>query len=238
MKKIVLSVLLVVLAVSLFAGAAAAAPQTPHGAGWMRDYVLRALAQRLNLTVDELNSRLASGETLYQILLAEGVKAADIPSLMQEVRKEAIQAALADGVITQAQADWMLANLNQRGFGFGMGKRSMGDGLLRNYMIAALAKELNLSPEEVQARLAAGETLVQIALAKGVPAAELPNLMVRVRKAAIQAALQDGVITQAQADRMLNRLEQRGKGRFFDRPDRWPGRGAHGEGCPRGWRQP
>lgn len=238
MKKIALSILVVVFALSMFTGAAMAAPQAPHGPGWMREYVLRALAQRLNMTVDELRNRLTSGETLYRVLVAEGIKPADIPSLMQEARKEAIQAALADGVITQAQADWMLANLSQRQLGFGMDKRGLADGLLRDYMIAALAKELNLSPAEVQARFATGETMVQIALAQGVATADLPNLMVRVRKAAIQAALEDGVITQAQADWMLNRLEQRGMGRFFDRPDRWPGRGAQGEGCPHGWPRP
>ncbi len=119
MKKITLSVLLALLALGVFSGAAAASSTTGSGYGLLHDYMVSALANALNLTVDEVNARLTAGETMYQIALAEGIAAKDIPALLVEVRTAAINAAVADGVITQAQADWMLSRMAKRGYGTG-----------------------------------------------------------------------------------------------------------------------
>jgi hypothetical protein len=92
------------------------------GDGILHDYFITAYAEQLNLTVDELQARLDSGETMSQIALSTGLTLDEFRLLAQEVRTQAIAQALADGVITQAQADWM----SQRGFG-NMGSR-MGSG--------------------------------------------------------------------------------------------------------------
>lgn len=118
MKKLTLSVLLALMALGVFTGAAAAQTTGP-GYGLLHDYMAAALAEALDLTVDEVNARLLAGETMYEIALAEGIAAEDIPALLVEVRTAAINAAVADGVITQAQADRMLARLAQRGYGMG-----------------------------------------------------------------------------------------------------------------------
>jgi len=90
--------------------------------GPLHVYMLSAMADALGIPVADLETRLANGETLYQIALAQGIAAEDIPALMQTIRSQAIAVALADGVITQAQADWMLAHaFGQAGYGLGMG---------------------------------------------------------------------------------------------------------------------
>jgi hypothetical protein len=118
MKKITLSVLLALLALGVFTGAAGAQTTGP-GYGLLHDYMAAALADALDLSVDEVEARLTAGETMYAIALAEGVAEDDIPALLADVRTAAVNAAVADGVITQAQADRMLARMARQGYGSG-----------------------------------------------------------------------------------------------------------------------
>jgi len=106
-----------------------AAPGTGYGPmmsqgqeGPLHDYMLAAMAEALGIPAADLETRLANGETFYQIALAQGIAADDIPALMQTARSQAVAAALADGVITQEQADWMQAHaFGHGGYGQGMG---------------------------------------------------------------------------------------------------------------------
>ena len=75
------------------------------------------------------------------------------------------------------------------------------------------AEALGLTPEEFFAELHAGKSLDEIAEAKGVDVQTLYDAMNAARaeaeKQAIQQAVEDGRITQEQADQMLERLENR-----------------------------
>ncbi|OGN95376.1 MAG: hypothetical protein A2Z71_01570 [Chloroflexi bacterium RBG_13_50_21] len=95
-----------------------------RGAGIMHDTMISAFANAVGLTVDEVNTRLSNGETLKEIAIAQGTAEADLPALATQVRQAAMDQAVADGVITQAQADLMLEHMNTsdgKGFGFGIG---------------------------------------------------------------------------------------------------------------------
>lgn len=121
MKKTVLIVALVLVAIgALGVGAVYAQGQQPpqqwggmmgRGGGWMHDYVEEALAAKLGLTEQQVEDQLAAGKTMYQIALDAGTKEADIPALLTEVHKTAFDKAVADGVITRQQADWMLQRM-------------------------------------------------------------------------------------------------------------------------------
>jgi len=93
--------------------------------------------------------------------------------------------------------------MNGRGWGV-----DRGEGFMHDDMIAAFATAVNLTTEEVQTRLDNGETLKEIAIAQGITAEQLPDLVTNVRKAALDAAVADGTITQAQADVMLEHMDQ------------------------------
>ncbi len=88
------------------------------GEGPMHDYMIAALSEALNLTPARLEARLASGETAYEIALAQGIPADQAPEILQAAHLRAIESALADGVIDQQAADWMKAH------GLGRGSRS------------------------------------------------------------------------------------------------------------------
>jgi len=132
MKKTILVVGLVVAAlVVLGVGAAFAQGSTPfagngpmlqNGEGYLHTYMVTAFAEKLGLKVDDVNARLTAGETMYDIALANGVKAEDVSALMIEVRTNALNAAVKAGVITQVQADWMSSR------GFGRGGMGYGNG--------------------------------------------------------------------------------------------------------------
>ena len=128
MKKTLLIVALLILAIgALGVGVVAAQsgqpPVSGYGPGMMwdgdegllHDYMIKAMAEAVGLTETEFESRHDAGETFYQIALAEGFTTDEIPALMQDARAKALDAATADGVISQEQADWM----NSRGFGRG-----------------------------------------------------------------------------------------------------------------------
>ena len=106
--------------------------------GFMHDEMIAAFAEKLGISVEDLNARLANGETMAQIATSKGLTAAQFRTLMTDARNQAIDQAVKNGTLTQAQADWM----KQRGAGMmtmapgsgaGVGGRGMrGAGLGRN----------------------------------------------------------------------------------------------------------
>ncbi|RJP48653.1 MAG: hypothetical protein C4557_12755 [Anaerolineaceae bacterium] len=124
MKKTILIVALVAAALVIAGvGVVYAQDGTPpfggrgmrDGQGPMHTFMVTEFAKKLNLNVNDINTRLAAGETMYDIALSAGVTAEEFPAIMQEVRANALDAAVKANVITQEQADWM----KSRGFGRG-----------------------------------------------------------------------------------------------------------------------
>jgi len=113
-------------------GAAAAGTQS----GLLHEDMAAVYAPALGISVDELNTRLAQGETLSQIAAASGLSAEQFTALMAQARSQSLEQAVQDGSLTQEQADWM----SQRGGGMsaagrgarGMGTRGTGLGLNAN----------------------------------------------------------------------------------------------------------
>jgi hypothetical protein len=122
------------------------------------------------------------------------------------------------------------------GYGYGMGGRGMRggmmnqgqaastqDGILHDAMISVYAQKFGLTVDELNAHLAKGETMAQIASSKGLTAEEFQTLMTDARSEAIDQAVKAGTLTQAQADWM----KQRGAGMANG------GRGMRGTGMGR-----
>lgn len=84
-----------------------------HGGGGGR-LDLAAAATALGLTEDELRTRTQAGETLADVADAEGVDQADVVAALVAAEKTRLAAAVADGRLTQAQADERAATLEER----------------------------------------------------------------------------------------------------------------------------
>ncbi len=104
--------------------------------GILHDYMIAAYAEALDIPVADLETRLDNGETMSQIALSTGMTLDEFRTLMVDVRTQAIDQALADGVLTQAQADWLKLHGDgrmaggQHGRGYGM--RGAGQGQYAN----------------------------------------------------------------------------------------------------------
>ncbi len=168
------------------------------------DAFWNALAKQFGLTVDQTKSKVTAAE------------------------KDVIEQMVTDGKITRAQADKLEQNLgNNPGFGpfFGKGRGFGGRGVAPNgpapngarpgmffgfkdsaAELEAVAAALNMKPADLQAQLRSGKTLADVATAQKVDQAKVKQAIIDAEKAEIQREVQDGIITQAQADRMLANL--------------------------------
>jgi hypothetical protein len=140
MKKTILIVVLLLTALSVVGVSAAAAqgiggrgPIVSNGEGPLHDYIIKAYADALKLTTDALGTRLAKGETVYQIALSQGISAEQIPAFLADARSKASDAAVAAGAITTDQAAWMKSRgFGQGGYGMGAGTgQPIGSGMMR-----------------------------------------------------------------------------------------------------------
>ncbi len=94
------------------------------GYGAMRQFMVEALAKETGMTSADVQTALQNGKTPYQIAQDKGLSAAQISDLMQRMHDEALKQAVAAGVLTQQQADWMDQHMEQmwsNGFGPGSG---------------------------------------------------------------------------------------------------------------------
>ncbi len=126
-----------------FTAMAGRGPQGRYGAGngitgdgILHDYLIATYSEALNIPVADLETRLDNGETMSQIAISTGMTLDEFRTLMVDVRNQAIDQALADGVLSQAQADWL--KLHGAGqiaggqFGHGFGMRGSGQGQYAN----------------------------------------------------------------------------------------------------------
>lgn len=99
--------------------------------GILHDAMIEVYAEKLGISVDDLNAKLASGETLADIAFAAGLTAEEFTALRTDARAAAIAQAVADGTLTQEQADWM-AQRSGGAMRGGFGTRGSGLGLNYN----------------------------------------------------------------------------------------------------------
>jgi hypothetical protein len=114
------------------------------------------------------------------------------------------------------------------GFGFGF-RRFLGGGM------TAAASYLGLSAAQLQSDLQNGQTLAQIAKAQGKTLDGLVAAMAVQVKKTLDAAVSQGLLTQAQADQIASRLQARMKDMANGiRPQRGFGGGFGPGGGPNG----
>ncbi len=149
-------------------------------------------------------------------LLAEalGITVEQLETAREKANLAAIEQAVAEGIITQEQADEMLA------------RKKLQDYLDRDVL---LAKALGMTVEELKSAYAAGKTLTTLMQEKGLDAATVRSKLQTAYQEALAQAVKDGVITQEQADEMK---DGRGGGPMMW-GDKMPGGpGSRGRGKP------
>lgn len=90
------------------------------GTGPLHEYMVDAFAERLDLAPATVEDRLAAGETLCDIAMEQGLSLEVFRSLWLDIRQEAIAEAVADGVLTEEQAEWLSQRGRPNAFGPGL----------------------------------------------------------------------------------------------------------------------
>jgi hypothetical protein len=96
----------------------------PENYGPMHEAMISGLAQAFNLTPEDLEARHEAGETMWDLAQDLGLTQEEFQAAMIQARTEGLNQAVADGVISQEQADWMLERMNgmwSGGYGPGAG---------------------------------------------------------------------------------------------------------------------
>ena len=191
--------------------ASASASAKPNG----RQNYLQHLAQRLNISVDQLQNA------------------------MKGAAHDGVADALQAGRITQDQAN----QANQRidsgqghggpgAFGRGRGRPEPSDadpnggprgGFAPGQALNAASQALNMQPSDLMAQLRQGKTLADIATAQNVDLSKVTSAITAVAKPRLDQAVQNGRLTQQQETDILNRINSGqfpGRGRFGPRPNR------------------
>ena len=91
------------------------------GLGLFHGALIESFADVLGLTASQLESRLESGETMWQVAEAEGISWEEFSVIMQDARSAALDQAGEEGTITQEQADFMNSRGQARGYARGNG---------------------------------------------------------------------------------------------------------------------
>jgi Spy/CpxP family protein refolding chaperone len=129
--------------------------------------------------------------------------------------------------------------------GMGGGRGGMMGGVqVHEYVEQAFADKLGLTKAEIETAFSSGKSMYQIAIDKGIKETDVTALLTEVHKTAFAKAVSDGVLTQAQADTMLQNMTANGfnfaNGSMHNGGG--PGQGMHGGrgqgGMMGGWNQP
>ncbi|MCX6078619.1 MAG: hypothetical protein NTW32_03710 [Chloroflexi bacterium] len=115
--------------------------------------------------------------------------------------------------------------------GFGPGNMMNGrggQGQIHEYVEQALADKLKITKADVETALLSGKSMYQLALDKGIKEADVTTLMTDVHKTALAKAVSDGVLTQVQADAMLQNMTANGFNFGNCTMQNGAGRGARG----------
>ncbi len=236
-----------VIALALvFGGVAAFAAQTDDAATptAQSDGTVDAVTRLFRVHGERRLARQASDKA-QALADALGITLDDLNAAHEQVRTAAIEQAVADGLLTQEQADALLANGAPAWRGFRMGDEAEQE--------AALAEALGITADELQAaqdqvfadelaaRVGAGvitqEQADMIAAQRAVQGyvdrAGIEAYIQSAHETAIAAALADGVITQEQADTLLESLSSGMRGFGLEGFGGRGGRGhGHGHGGP------
>ncbi len=96
--------------------------------GLLHDEMVEVVAEKLGITVEDLTARLDDGENLYSVAIAEGLSNDEAKAMLLDARSEAIDLAVANGDLTQTQADFMKARIKLMGEIGAAGARGMMGG--------------------------------------------------------------------------------------------------------------
>lgn len=175
----------------------------------------------LGMTADEVRDEIKSGKTMEEIFAEKGL---DYESYLEQWladHEACLAEAVAEGKLTEDEAELLQERLEDRvedglffyqNRGFAESMRSYmrfraekfwegGNGL-----IGQILEKLEITFDELKARLTGGETLEEVAEEAGIDLDAVHDEFIQKQIERVEQALADGKITEEQADRIRERL--------------------------------
>lgn len=179
---------------------------------------LSIAAKELGMTEAELRTEFEAGKSIAQVAETKNVDLQKVITALVTERKEHIAAHVAEGKLTQEQADAKLADVearvtemvNKTGLPMKDGKGGHGGrGGHAKFVSEGLASVLKLSVEELHTQLRDGKSLAAIAEAQNVDISKVKDVLTSEFKAHLAEEVKSGEHTQAEADEKLAQFESR-----------------------------
>lgn len=192
--------------------------QTPFRHGLRDGGKLDTLAEILGVDAADLRERLVAGETVADIAEDEGVAIDDVVAALVERAEERLATAVEDERITQEAADERLSDIEERitdmvngdvPFRFGHRGGPFGGPSFLGAGLDVLADVLGLDAATLEEQLRAGDTMADIAEQQGVALEDVIAALEAQATERLDQAVDDGRITQEQADEMLEGIADR-----------------------------
>ncbi len=165
------------------------------------------------------------GTLLAKVADKLGVSEEELQTAFDEARDETIDEKVAEGLLTEEQAE------RARESGFPLGARFRGAGEHKGYVREATAQVLGMSQEELKDELKGGSSLAEIVEAQGMTVNDFKVELLNQLQALLDSNVADGTITQEQSDRIFGCAEEKidsilsGEGRSHHRPGGFGGLG-------------
>jgi lambda repressor-like predicted transcriptional regulator len=212
------------------------APGIRGMAGEFRDRLAEVVSDILGLTEEEFADARESGMSLPAIAEDQGVSTDELVDGLYEARAEELAALVAEGRITQGQADHVLGESLER-----IEDRVLADGIRPRQMRGdrrdahqeVVTDLLGLTEDELREAHQSGTSLAAIASEQGVSTDELVDAMYEAEVDRLADMVAEGQVTQEQADGVLDGLRDRIEDRIMHQGTVGP-RGPGGPGGMRG----
>lgn len=173
--------------------------------------VVAAVAETLGLTSVQLTDRLLDGDTLVEIIAAEGSSVEAVSAEVVALLTERIHAGVENGDLTQRRADRLLERLSsavERVIADGLPHRAL-ERAAQISIIRLAADQTGLEPAEIRAQLRDGQTLAAILAANDVSVDTFINDAVSRLATRLDKLVGRGRITQERADEMAQQFRDR-----------------------------
>ena len=168
-------------------------------------------ATALGISVDDLYAAYAEGKSIAALAGEKNVDPATVASAIVAAETEFINGLVADGVISQEEADEWLGYLTEDVDAF---VNNTWDETLLDDEAAfpdwdeAAATAIGLTLEQLYAAYDEGQSLAEIIAAQGVDSANVVEVLTAVEAEFIDSLVADGTLTQDEADEWLNELPE------------------------------
>ena len=173
---------------TVHASAARGATAPPPTAGTYCRMYVQALASNLHVSVSTLQTanRNAVTTTIQRAYNDHQISRSQENDLLNRVDQAKDPCTLVDRVV--AYRDWAIA--------------------AHSAVVSAVATKLQMQPNMLEANLASGQTLAQIAASKGVSIADVNTTYLDAVQAQLNSAVQKGLLTHAQATKFYTSAQQ------------------------------